>query len=120
MQAVDDAYMAQDSMGEQMADFLDTVYRRLPKRVRSAMLGIFKHGVLQGYLLAAEEFHSARKRGVAKAVAKRNQSASSRYAEYAAYYYSSTTGSEAQRQTATANHFGITDRTVRRAIKSAG
>ena len=119
-QAVDDAYMASEVEVRAMADFVDMVWRgKLTKSQRSIALDFFKYGVLHGYLMAAGAAHTARKRGIARASAGRNQSASSRYAEYAAYYHASTSGSETQRANATAAHFGITDRTVRRAIKHA-
>jgi hypothetical protein len=118
-QAVDYAHMTAAVAAASMADFVDTVYRgQLSEQEKSAMLAFFKYGVLHGYLMAAEEAHAARKRGIAKATAARNGSSSNRYAEIAAYY-ATTSGPEAQREIATAAHFGITDRTVRRAIKSS-
>ena len=78
-----------------------------------------KRSFALGYLRAAERMQSARKRGSPIGATALKESTMRDYAKIAAYH-AGTTGSEGQRDEATAKHFRIAARTVRRAIRAAG
>jgi hypothetical protein len=110
-----------DAAGELLATVLklDVLTCDMSDNEKKIVMRFYKQGYRHGFLAAARQSQTARGRGIAKATHKRQRSATSRYADMVAYY-ARTAGTESQREKTTAAHFGVTDRTVRRALKTIG
>ena len=94
---------------------LDLLSQDMSDTQREIALRFYAAGFRHGFFAAAEQRQTARSRGAVKAARGRQRAAAGRYVEYA-MYYNAVAGTESQREEATAKHFGITTRTVRRAV----
>ena len=74
-------------------------------------------GVRVGYVMAAMKSHTARKRGAAASGGKRAVGKSRLYADIQAFV-AAATGTDAERRTAAANHFGKSEATIWRAMNA--